>query len=157
VAAARVEVVTLMTKPPADRDRLWPCPLAVRNRIPMFEQVALPQHPRLRAVPNRLERHCRPALAHALIVLEDAHNPKLQCWLFRFKCTKFTKFTPSDFRFTRLRGLLWFCRGFACPRWRVVRAHAQSAALAVQRAVELQCVAAKQHVDPRAGNSAEQK
>lgn len=29
--------------------------------------------------------------------------------LLRFKCTKFTMFTPSDFRSTRRRGFLCFC------------------------------------------------
>ncbi len=71
MAAARLEVVTLMTKSAMDRDR--PCiAFAARNRIPVFEQVALPQHPRLRAVPSCLELDWGPALARALIVLDGA-------------------------------------------------------------------------------------
>ena len=38
----------------------------------MIEQVALPRHPRLRATPNYLELHRVPALAQALVVLEEA-------------------------------------------------------------------------------------
>lgn len=66
VAAAHVGAMTFITKPPAFRQRL--CPLAARNRIPMFEQVALPQDARLGLVPHHLQLHGRAMFAPELVV-----------------------------------------------------------------------------------------
>jgi hypothetical protein len=68
VAAARIVAMTLMTKPQADWGPQALGPLTARNRIPMFEQVALPQDTRLGLVSHHLQLHWRPMIVAELVV-----------------------------------------------------------------------------------------